>query len=187
MLGKMVEDFMEWIRSMFWSKEMELTMLGLQGAGKTTLVNVIAVGEFNEETIPTVGFNMRKVNKGNVTIKFWDLGGQPRFRGMWERYCRGVSAIVYVVDSADPEALEQSRHELHELLSKPSLANIPVLVLGNKNDVDGALKEMDLIEQMQLRELQGRELCCYSISAKNFNNIDITMEWLVKHAKKPSS
>ena len=139
---------------MFWSKEMELTMLGLQGAGKTTLVNVIAVslgapvpsrplpspprvaaplarpasqlqpssctarstqrggcggggrggcknwgcddqvGEFTEDTIPTVGFNMRKVNKGNVTIKFWDLGGQPRFRGMWERYCRGVSAIV---------------------------------------------------------------------------------------------
>ena len=52
------------------------------------------VGEFTEDTIPTVGFNMRKVNKGNVTIKFWDLGGQPRFRGMWERYCRGVSAIV---------------------------------------------------------------------------------------------
>jgi 50S ribosomal subunit-associated GTPase HflX len=54
----------------------------------------------------------------------------------------------YVVDSADPEALEQSRHELHELLSKPSLAGIPVLVLGNKNDLPGALKEMDLIEQM---------------------------------------
>lgn len=54
----------------------------------------------------------------------------------------------YVVDSADPEALEQSRHELHELLSKPSLAGIPVLVLGNKNDLPGALKEMELIEQM---------------------------------------
>jgi len=41
-----------------------------------------------------VGFNMRKVTKGNVTIKLWDLGGQPRFRSMWERYCRAVSAIV---------------------------------------------------------------------------------------------
>lgn len=46
--------------------------------------------------IPTVGFNMKKVTKGNVTIKLWDIGGQPRFRGMWERYCRGVNAIVYV-------------------------------------------------------------------------------------------
>lgn len=43
-----------------------------------------------------VGFNMKKVTKGNVTIKLWDLGGQPRFRSMWERYCRAVAAIVYV-------------------------------------------------------------------------------------------
>ena len=54
----------------------------------------------------------------------------------------------YVVDCADPESIEQSRHELHELVSKPSLAGIPVLVLGNKNDVDGALQETELIEQM---------------------------------------
>lgn len=52
-------------------------------------------GEFQEDQIPTVGFNMRKVTKGNVSIKMWDIGGQPRFRTMWERYCRGVTAIVY--------------------------------------------------------------------------------------------
>lgn len=70
-------------------------------------------GNFSEDMIPTVGFNMRKVTKGNVTIKVWgewlwqnfekdlwlnliflDIGGQPRFRSMWERYCRGVNAIV---------------------------------------------------------------------------------------------
>ena len=54
----------------------------------------------------------------------------------------------YVVDCADPESIEQSRHELNELVSKPSLAGIPVLVLGNKNDVEGALQETELIEQM---------------------------------------
>ena len=54
----------------------------------------------------------------------------------------------HVVDCADPESIEQSRHELHELVSKPSLAGIPVLILGNKNDVEGALQEMELIEQM---------------------------------------
>ena len=59
---------------------MELTLVGLQHAGKTTFVNVIASGGFNEDMIPTVGFNMRKITKGNVTIKLWDIGGQPRFR-----------------------------------------------------------------------------------------------------------
>ena len=59
---------------------MELTLVGLQHAGKTTFVNVIATGGYNEDMIPTVGFNMRKITKGNVTIKLWDIGGQPRFR-----------------------------------------------------------------------------------------------------------
>ena len=55
---------------------MELSLIGLQNAGKTSLVNVVATGGFHEDMIPTVGFNMRKVTKGAVTIKLWDLGGQ---------------------------------------------------------------------------------------------------------------
>lgn len=98
--------------------------------------------------IPTVGFNMRKITKGNVTIKVWDIGGQPRFRAMWERYCRGVNAIVYMVDAADLEKMEASRNELHSLLDKQQLAGIPVLVLGNKRDKEGALDEKGLIERL---------------------------------------
>ena len=55
---------------------MELSLIGLQNAGKTSLVDTIATGAYHEDMIPTVGFNMRKVAKGSVTIKLWDLGGQ---------------------------------------------------------------------------------------------------------------
>ena len=91
---------------------------------------------------------VKKVTKGNVTIKLWDIGGQPRFRSMWERYCRGVNAIVYVVDSADPEKLPTAKKELHDLISKPPLAEIPLLVLGNKNDLPNSLRVDDIIEQL---------------------------------------
>lgn len=169
-------------RSLFFKQEMELALIGLQNAGKTSLVNVVATGHFNEDMIPTVGFNMRKVTKGRVTIKLWDLGGQPRFRSMWERYCRGVNSIVYVVDSADHENVDKSKTELHELLSKPTLSGIPLLVLGNKNDLPSALSTQQIIERMDLKNLRDREVCCYSISCKKQNNIDITIEWLTKHA-----
>jgi len=174
---------LDWFKSLFWKEEMELTLVGLQYSGKTTFVNVIASGQFSEDMIPTVGFNMRKITKGNVTIKLWDIGGQPRFRSMWERYCRGVNCIVYMVDAADQEKIEASRNELHNLLDKPQLAGIPVLVLGNKRDLPGALDEKELIEKMNLSAIQDREICCYSISCKEKDNIDITLQWLIAHSK----
>eukprot|EP01121_Diplochlamys_sp_Union-15-3_P020888 TRINITY_DN8299_c0_g1_i1.p1 TRINITY_DN8299_c0_g1~~TRINITY_DN8299_c0_g1_i1.p1 ORF type:complete len:188 (-),score=26.48 TRINITY_DN8299_c0_g1_i1:88-651(-) len=183
MIKRFFDSVLNWFRSLFWKQEMELTLIGLQNSGKTTLVNVIASGQFNEDMIPTVGFNMKKVTKGNVTIKLWDIGGQPRFRSMWERYCRGVNAIVFVVDSADHEKFEASKKELHELLTKPPLANIPLLVLGNKNDLPESKGVEDLIKELDLNSIKdGREVVCYSISAKNSVNIDITLDWLIKHA-----
>ncbi|KAK9007733.1 hypothetical protein GQ457_03G003670 [Hibiscus cannabinus] len=202
------EAFLNWLRSLFFKQEMELSLIGLQNAGKTSLVNVIATGGYSEDMIPTVGFNMRKVTKGNVTIKLWDLGGQPRFRSMWERYCRAVSAIVqffqwyvvfistadyfllglsaiysYVVDAADNDNLSVSRRELHDLLSKPSLSGIPLLVLGNKIDKSEALSKENLTDQMGLKSITDREVCCFMISCKNSTNIDMVIDWLVKHSK----
>ena len=54
----------------------------------------------------------------------------------------------YMVDAADHDKLEASRNELHNLLDKPQLQGIPILVLGNKRDLDGALDEKELIERM---------------------------------------
>jgi len=180
------QRFLDWLRSLFWKEELELTLVGLQYSGKTTFVTVIASGQFSEDMIPTVGFNMRKVTKGNVSIKIWDIGGQPRFRSMWEKYCRGVNAIIYMVDAADHSKLEASRTELHNLLSKPQLDGIPVLVLGNKKDLPGALDEKQLIEQLDLESIKDREICCYSISCKDKTNIDITLQWLINHSASGS-
>ena len=137
---------------------------------------------------------------------------------MWERYCRGVNAIVYapaadpaharrecclicrrplarrrfVVDAADHNTLEVARGELHNLLKKQDgkenpLAGIPLLVLGNKKDLPGALTERELIDRMDLQSLaQEREVCTYCISCKNVENIDITIEWLTKHSRSRS-
>jgi ADP-ribosylation factor-like protein 8 len=182
MFKRIVDSFMNWLRSLFWKQEMELTLVGLQASGKTTLVNVIATGQFTDDMIPTVGFNMKKVTKGNVTIKLWDIGGQRRFRTMWERYCRGVNCIVFVVDAADRAEFPNAKRELHELLTKPQLANIPLLLLGNKNDLPNAAGVDELIEVMDLKTITGREVNCYSISAKNNVNIDLTLDWLIKHS-----
>ena len=174
----------DWLLSLLWSTEMELTLIGLQNSGKSTLLHVMAHGHFTEDTIPTVGFNMRKVVKGHVTMKCWDLGGQPRFRSMWERYCRNVTAIVFVVDSADTAKMTTAASELHGLLSKDTLKGIPILVLANKNDLAGHLNVDQVIEQLNLTKLEGREVSCYSISVKSGRNLDCVVDWLLRKSKR---
>eukprot|EP00354_Favella_ehrenbergii_P004947 CAMPEP_0170471372 /NCGR_PEP_ID=MMETSP0123-20130129/13600_1 /TAXON_ID=182087 /ORGANISM="Favella ehrenbergii, Strain Fehren 1" /LENGTH=74 /DNA_ID=CAMNT_0010738971 /DNA_START=378 /DNA_END=602 /DNA_ORIENTATION=- len=72
-------------------------------------------------------------------------------------------------------AMDESRRNLHALLDWPTLQGIPLLVLGNKNDLDGALTEEELIEELNLRRVQNRQVACFSISAKNSVNLDITV------------
>ena len=89
-----------------------------------------------------------------------------------------------MVDAADEEKLEASRNELFQLLDKPQLESIPVLVLGNKKDLPMALDEKQLIERMNLNSIQNREICCYSISCKEKMNIEITLQWLINKSKR---
>ncbi|KAG8883200.1 hypothetical protein FRB97_007022 [Tulasnella sp. 331] len=93
-------------------------------------------------------------------------------RSMWDRYCRGVDAIIFVVDSHDRAKLETARFELHSLLDQSSLVGVPLLVLGNKNDLEGAMPVQELIKALQLETIQNRPVSCYSVSS--FLNI---LEW----------
>jgi len=125
---------------------------------------------------------MKKVQRGHVTLKCWDLGGQPRFRGMWERYCRDVNAILFIVDITDVELLPSARDELHHLMEAETLRGIPLLVLGNKSDLPNKISVDELIDAMDLKSIGHREVHCYGISAKEETNLEAVINWLMKWA-----
>ncbi|KIM54476.1 hypothetical protein SCLCIDRAFT_1221972 [Scleroderma citrinum Foug A] len=171
-----------WFRSIFFAKAAELAVVGLQASGKTSFVNVIGSGQWSEDVVPTVAFNFRKVRKGAVTLKIWDVAGQPKFRSMWERYCHGMDAIIFVVDSADRDKFDTARFELHQLLAQPGLAGVPLLVLGNKNDIPDHASVKDLIHDLELDKIQDRPVSCYSCSMKSRHNLDIILRWLIERS-----
>ena len=71
----------------------------------------------------------------------WDVGGQERTRSLWRSYCRQTDLIMYVVDSADQERMEEAKIELETILKVVSRTNnnVPLLILANKQDLPGAL------------------------------------------------
>ncbi|KAH7873174.1 P-loop containing nucleoside triphosphate hydrolase protein [Lentinula edodes] len=171
-------SFFQWFSALFFSKAVEIAVVGLQASGKTSFVHVIGSGQWSEEVVPTVAYNFRKVRKGNVTINIWDIAGQPKFRSTWERYCNGVDAIVFVVDSSDREKFNAARFELHQLLSQLSLVGVPLLVLGNKNDLEDHAPIKEIIPAFQLDKISDRPVSCYSCSMKSQHNLDIVLHWL---------
>jgi small GTP-binding protein len=182
------KSILSWIKGLFWKKEMEIAIVGLQNSGKSTFVQAIGMDNYDEEkmedTIPTIGFNNRQLKKGKVNLNLWDLGGQPRYRESWEKFCRTADVIIYVVDAADVGNLDITKVQLHQLLSWPSLKEIPLLLLGNKNDLKGALTEEQLIDNLDLKQIKARKVACYSISAKYCKNIEICLKWLTNLPKK---
>lgn len=73
----------------FGSKEMRLLMLGLDAAGKTTILYKLKLNQ-DVTTIPTVGFNVETVTYKNVKFNVWDVGGQDKIRPLWRHYFSGM-------------------------------------------------------------------------------------------------
>jgi len=88
----------------------------------------------------------------------------------------------FVVDSTDQPALPVAKEELHMLLEKPGLENIPLLVLANKSDLPGKLSVDEIIDSLDLKAVSKREVSCYGISAKEETNLDAVMHWLIARA-----
>merc|ERR1712020_311123 len=115
-------------------QEKRILMLGLDAAGKTTIVYNLQLGEV-VHTIPTIGFNVEKIAYKNVDMTIWDVGGQTKIRPLWRHYYVNTDALIWVVDSADQDRLEESAEEMKQVLNSPELSEAKVLVYANKQDL----------------------------------------------------
>lgn len=106
---------LSYFRGLLGSREMRILILGLDGAGKTTILYRLQVGEV-VTTIPTIGFNVEQVTYKNLKFQVWDLGGQTSIRPYWRCYYSNTDAIIYVVDSADRDRIGISKDELLYML-----------------------------------------------------------------------
>jgi ADP-ribosylation factor related protein 1 len=129
----------------YWTKqEVFVLIVGLDNAGKTTLLERIKASYSNRPALapqsirPTVGLNIGRVDVGPHRLVLWDLGGQASLRAIWPRYFAEAAAIIFVVDSGDPERFDEAKAELEQVVAHPDLRGVPVLVLANKQDVPQA-------------------------------------------------
>jgi len=168
-----------------WGKESDLRilMLGLDSAGKTTILYRLQIGEV-VSTIPTIGFNVETVEYKNIKFQVWDLGGQSSIRPYWRCYYANTRAIIYVIDSSDHARLSTSRSELLTLLSEEELKGVPLLIFSNKQDIEGALTSGQVSDALGLVEEKGREWSVRGSCATKGEGLEEGLDWLVNAIQK---
>ncbi|KAI7801502.1 ADP-ribosylation factor-like protein 9 [Triplophysa rosa] len=129
----------------------QVLFLGLDGAGKTSLLHCFATGSLEQDVSPTQGFNAISINKEELQIEFLEIGGTENLRDYWQMYLCKARLLVFVVDSADAERFSLAKRHLHQLLSADPC--LPLVLLANKQDLPAARGITDLYGALELENV----------------------------------
>lgn len=163
---------------LFGSKEVRILILGLDNAGKTTILYRLQVDEV-VQTIPTIGFNVETVSYKNIMFQVWDLGGQTSIRPYWRCYYPNTNAIIYVVDCADRDRIGLAKDELNLMLEEEELKSVTLLVFANKTDILGAMNAAEVSEGLGLTAIRNRQWAIFQCSALKGTGLNEGLDWLV--------
>ncbi|KAH7299762.1 hypothetical protein KP509_24G027800 [Ceratopteris richardii] len=159
------------------SKELRILMLGLDAAGKTTILYKLKLDEV-VATVPTIGFNVETVEYKNVRFTVWDIGGQDKIRSLWRYYFQGTQGLIFVVDSNDRNRIPEARDELQKLLNEDDLRDAVLLVLANKQDFPNAMSVAEMSQQLGLNSIHKRKWYIQSSCATTGEGIYEGLQWL---------
>uniref|UniRef100_A0A8C6G071 ADP-ribosylation factor-like protein 3 n=2 Tax=Pecora TaxID=35500 RepID=A0A8C6G071_MOSMO len=166
-------------------QEVRILLLGLDNAGKTTLLKQLASEDISHIT-PTQGFNIKSVQSQGFKLNVWDIGGQRKIRPYWRNYFENTDILIYVIDSADRKRFEETGQELAELLEEEKLSCVPVLIFANKQDLLTAAPASEIAEGLNLHTIRDRFWQIQSCSALTGEGVQDGMNWVCKNvsAKK---
>ncbi|KAI4825600.1 ADP-ribosylation factor 4-like [Gymnodraco acuticeps] len=161
----------------FGKKQMRILMVGLDAAGKTTILYKLKLGEI-VTTIPTIGFNVETVEYKNISFTVWDVGGQDKIRPLWRHYFQNTQGLIFVVDSNDRERVAESSEELQKMLTEDELKDAVLLVFANKQDLPNALPVSELTEKLGLQALRNKNWHIQSTCATQGSGLYEGLNWL---------
>mmetsp|Transcript_20373 Transcript_20373/g.36241 ORF Transcript_20373/g.36241 Transcript_20373/m.36241 type:complete len:179 (-) Transcript_20373:81-617(-) len=163
-------------------KECRILMVGLDSAGKTTVLYQLKLSE-SVTTIPTIGFNVETVEYNNVNFTVWDVGGQTRIRPLWRHYTRNSNGVIFVVDCNDEERVKTAREELFRLIQDDDLRDAAFLIMANKQDMPNALSCSDLTSKLGLHDVRSHKWYVQGTCAQSGEGIYEGLNWLSTELK----
>ena len=133
-------------------KKARLVVLGLDGAGKTTMINYIKRGDPGA-TFPTIGASFERIKVRNLVFEVWDIGGQRNLRRLWDEYVKNADVLIFMIDAADRSRFLEAKEEFWRIVNIMD-RSIPLLVLANKADLPDAATVFEIADVLELSRLK---------------------------------
>ncbi|XP_072030033.1 ADP-ribosylation factor 1-like isoform X1 [Amphiura filiformis] len=168
---------------LFGKKEMRILMVGLDAAGKTTILYKLKLGEI-VTTIPTIGFNVETVEYKNISFTVWDVGGQDKIRPLWRHYFQNTQGLIFVIDSNDRERIGDARDELMRMLNEDELKDACLLIFANKQDLPNAMNTAEVTDKLGLHSMRNRDWYIQATCATSGDGLYEGLDWLSTQLKK---
>merc|ERR1712063_187734 len=158
-------------------RDMRILMVGLDAAGKTTILYKLKLGEV-VTTIPTIGFNVETVEYKNISFNVWDIGGQDKIRKLWRYYYANTQGLIFVIDSNDRDRIEDAQEELAHMLNGDEMRDAVLLVFANKQDLPNSMTAAEVTEKLGLHNLRHRQWFIQSACATTGDGLYEGLDWL---------
>jgi len=135
-----------------YNKKARILFLGLDNAGKTTLLHMLRDDKLSSN-VPTRYPQSEELQIGQIRFRTHDLGGHPAARRLWKDYFAAIDGIIFMVDAKEQERFPEANQALLDLLTDEAIKKTPILILGNKIDLPGAVNDAYLKEALGVDKL----------------------------------
>lgn len=160
----------------------KIVIVGLNNAGKTTILYKLHLGQV-VQTQPTIGSNVEEVKHDNITFQVWDLGGQENLRANWSTYFEETDAVVFVVDSNDQENMVLAKMELFNVVLHEDLKYSCLLVLANKQDIQGCRNVGEIVQDLDLHTIRTHEWQIQNCCALTGEGLQEGLTWIAERVR----
>ncbi|XP_068156004.1 ADP-ribosylation factor-like protein 3 [Drosophila tropicalis] len=166
------------------SQESNILVLGLDNAGKSTLIAQLINDQCNYPLMPTLEPHEIHTSIKEARVCLWDLSGHIQKRMLWSNYYENKKAVIYVIDGKDASRLSEARCALCDLILNDHLQQVPLLIVANKQDLGSAISSSMMSYLLGLDRLEEDTWEIKECSALTGNGIENIRNWIYSKAKK---